>query len=113
VVGVMGCLLLFVVLSPSLYPGRLMEGVDLIDRDLLVVLGYLMWEMVVLLLLVWILIVIRPMLVDLARDMREVLPRVYRLVLLPIDLLEPRDLKRKRRRLQLELEPFDFLQSHQ
>jgi hypothetical protein len=107
----MGCLLLFVV--PSLYPGRLMEGVDRIDGDLLVVLGYLMWVMVVLLLLVWILIVIRPMVVDLFRGMEGAQPRVYHLVLLPIDLLEPRDLKRKRRRLQLELEPFDFLQSHQ
>jgi hypothetical protein len=103
----MGCLLLLAV--QMLYPGRLMQGVDRIDRDLLGVLGYWMWVMVVLLLLVWILIVIRPMLVDLARDMREVLPRVYRLVLLPADLLELGDPTRMHRLLQLELERLDFL----
>ena len=66
------------------------------------VLGRSKLVMVVLLFLAWIRVVMRSLVVDWARGMKEAQPRVYRLELPPIDLLGLVCQERKRRFLQLE-----------
>lgn len=82
-------------------------GVGRIDIGLLGVLGRLMLVMVVLLFLVWTLTVMRPIVVDWARGMKEARLRVYHLELHPVDSLGLVYQERKRRLLQLE--PIDCL----